>query len=69
MSIPTNRPTWKFPLRNGGQDVVQDSASEFFTTEPIAKLVRETIQNSLDAKQSGLSSPVKVTFRSGLDGK
>ena len=66
MSIPTNRPTWRFPPRNGGQDVVQDSASEFFTTEPIAKLVRETIQNSLDAKQSGLSSPVKVTFRSGL---
>ena len=59
-------PKWHFPPRNGGQDVVQDHASEFFTTDPIAKLVRETIQNSLDAKQSGLSTPVRVKFESGL---
>ena len=64
MNVRKN-PNWKFPLRNGGQDVVQDSASEFFTTDPIAKLVREIIQNSLDAKQSGLSSPVEVSFTSG----
>ena len=56
------KPTWNFPPLNGGVDVVQDSASEFFTDNPISKLVRETIQNSLDAKKDGLADPVKVTF-------
>ena len=56
------KPTWNFPLLNGGQDVVQDPASEFFTDGPISKLVRETVQNSLDAKIDGLADPVKVTF-------
>ena len=56
-----DKPAWNFPSLNGGQDVVQDSASEFFTDNPIAKLVRETIQNSLDAKKDGLPL-VKVTF-------
>ena len=55
-------PTWNFPPLNGGVDVVQDSASEFFTDNPISKLVRETIQNSLDAKKDGIAEPVKVTF-------
>ena len=64
MSLP-KKPTWNFPLRNGGQDVVQDSASEFFTTDPLAKLVRETIQNSLDAKQSGVTSPWKLNSLRG----
>ena len=56
------KPTWNFPPLNGGQDVVQDPASEFFTDNPIAKLVRETVQNSLDSKKDGLADPVKVTF-------
>ncbi len=57
-----SKPTWNFPPLSGGVDVVQNSASEFFTDNPISKLVRETIQNSLDAKLEGLTKPVKVTF-------
>ena len=57
-----NKPRWSFPPLNGGIDVVQNSASEFFTDNPLSKLVRETIQNSLDAKLDGLSEPVKVVF-------
>ena len=56
------KPAWNFPLLNGGVDVVQDSASEFFADSPISKLARETIQNSLDAKKDGIAEPVKVTF-------
>ena len=56
------KPTWKFPPLNGGIDVVQNSASEFFTDNPLPKLVRETIQNSLDAKLNGASGPVRVVF-------
>ena len=56
------KPRWNFPPLNGGIDVVQDSASEFFTDNPISKLVRETIQNSLDAKLNGVDEPVKVVF-------
>ena len=53
---------WQFPPRNGGIDVVQDSSSAHFSDDPIPKLVREIIQNSLDARESGISDPVVVKF-------
>ena len=56
------KPTWRFPPRNGGIDFVNDPSSTHFSDAPIPKLVRELIQNSLDAKQDGLSDPVSVTF-------
>ena len=55
-------PTWRFPSRNGGIDYVNDSSSTHFSDAPIAKLVRELIQNSLDAKHDGFDDPVTVTF-------
>lgn len=55
-------PTWRFPLRNGGIDYVNDPSSTHFSDAPIAKLVRELIQNSLDAKHDGFDEPVAVTF-------
>ena len=56
------RPTWRFPRRSGGIDIVNDPSSAHFSDAPIPKLVRELIQNSLDAKHEGLSNPVHVTF-------
>ena len=56
------RPTWRFPPRNGGIDYVNDPSSTHFSDAPIAKLVRELIQNSLDAKHDGFDEPVTVTF-------
>lgn len=56
------RLTWRFPSRNGGIDYVNDPSSAHFSDAPIPKLVRELIQNSLDAKHDGLSDPVIVTF-------
>ena len=56
------RPTWRFPSRNGGIDYVNESSSAHFSDAPLPKLVRELIQNSLDARQDGLSEPVTVTF-------
>ena len=56
------RPMWRFPSRNGGIDYVNESSSAHFSDAPIPKLVRELIQNSLDARQDGLSEPVTVTF-------
>ena len=55
-------PTWRFPPRNGGIDYVNDPSSTHFSDAPIAKLVRELIQNSLDAKHDGFADPVTVTF-------
>ncbi len=55
-------PTWQFPPSNGGMDYANDPSSAYFRDAPIAKLVREIIQNSLDAKESGLTTPVKVKF-------
>ena len=57
-----NKPTWRFPPRNGGIDYVNDPSSAHFSDAPIPKLVRELIQNSLDAKQDGLAGPITVTF-------
>ena len=53
---------WHFPPRNGGVEIINDPSSAFFKDNPIPKLVREVIQNSLDAKESGITSPVCVTF-------
>ena len=60
--MPLARPTWSFPPRNGGIDYVNDPSSTHFSDDPIAKLVRELIQNSLDAKHDGMGEPVTVTF-------
>ena len=57
-----SRPTWRFPSRNGGIDYVNDPSSAHFSDAPIAKLVREVIQNSLDAKHDGFARPVAVRF-------
>ena len=58
--MPSN-PSWQFPLNNGGIDVIQDPSNSHFSSQPIAYLVREAVQNSLDARQPGLRQ-VGVTF-------
>lgn len=54
------QPTWQFAPRGIGVEVIQDSASAHFRDDPIRKLVREALQNSLDAKEDGLDAPVEV---------
>ena len=47
---------WHFPPSNGGVDFgFEDASSAHFSDDPISKLAREVIQNSLDAKESGAS--------------
>ena len=53
---------WVFPPRGGGIDYAADPASSHFGDAPMPKLVREVVQNSLDAKHSGFSAPVVVEF-------
>ena len=55
--------SWHFPPRNRGVEYVQDPSSQYFGDAPVAKLVREAIQNSLDARDPGLPGPVEVEFR------
>lgn len=60
-------PKWLFrELRPGDKDR-QPTQSEFFATDAIRNLaealVRESIQNSLDAKRKDIQAPVKVSFR------
>ena len=56
----TEKPAWHFPPRGWGLDVIQDSASTHFRDDPIPKLVREVLQNSLDANDRDLVGPVEV---------
>ena len=56
------RMRWHFPKTDGGMDYVQDPSSTHFNEAPIPNLVREVIQNSLDAKYEGVDEPVTVTF-------
>ena len=56
------RMRWNFPKTNGGMDYVQDPSSSHFNEAPISNLVREVIQNSLDARYDGLAEPVRVAF-------
>ena len=57
-----NGPRWNFPPRNGGIDFVHDPSAAFFNDNPIPKLVREVVQNSLDAREPGIAEPVRVVF-------
>ena len=56
----TDGPAWHFPPRGWGLDVIQDSSSTHFRDYPIPKLVREVLQNSLDANDNDLVGPVEV---------
>ena len=60
--MPNNKYNWHFPPRNGGVEVINDPSAAFFKDNPIPKLVREVIQNSLDAREPGIKEPVSVTF-------
>ena len=54
---------WHFAPTTGGQDQGPNEAmSELFRKDPFESLVRESIQNSLDAVQDS-SQPVHVVFR------
>ena len=56
----SEQPTWHFPPRGWGLDVIQDSSSTHFRDDPIPKLIREVLQNSLDANDGDLVGPVEV---------
>ena len=58
----SNTASWHFPPRNGGIDYVQNPSSAHFVDNPIPKLVREILQNSVDAKERGIPEPVAVKF-------
>ena len=67
-SIPTDsvrpaRPAaWQFPPTGGGQEFGWNNAArEFFKQGVLEKMVRETLQNSLDAAD-GTDRPVQVDF-------
>ena len=56
-------PDWRFAPTNGGVLYgYHNAGAEHFKQDPIGKLVRETIQNSLDAHEDGLP-PVIVDIR------
>lgn len=54
---------WHFGRRSGGSDVADNIDAKFFN-EDYASLVRESLQNSLDA-QANNDEPVVVTFKFG----
>ncbi len=60
-----SKPTWRFPARSGGIDFVNDPSSTHFSDAPIPKLVRELLQNSLDARDDRFTNGVTVTFSEG----
>lgn len=56
---------WSFPIADGGaDDGFNNPGMEIFRGSPVGSLVRETLQNSLDAcKDSSLPVEVKYSFR------
>lgn len=68
MAAMTARPdalqaVWQFPFNQGGAEYgLVDAAAAHFRANPLAHLVRETLQNAMDAKEDGLSEPVRVSF-------
>ena len=62
MNTQENR-SWFFPVANfGTKQGLNDSGLETFLDKPLEGLVRETIQNSLDAVRPDTNDPVRVMF-------
>ena len=59
---------WFFPSNSHGKKAgFNDAAIDIFHGDPVSSLVRESIQNSLDAKDSS-GGPVRMAFTlSNLD--
>lgn len=56
---------WDWPLNQGGSiEGFNAQGIDFFKGNPMSSLTRESIQNSLDARDPAMDSatPVKVTF-------
>ena len=54
---------WQFPLNNGGVGAgPNDGAIDHFTGNILSSVVREVIQNSLDARKS-VKQPVQISFQ------
>jgi len=63
MSNPEQNCKWTFAKSLGGQDVgPNDALVEFFKKIPYESLVRESIQNSIDARLD-MAKPVRVSFK------
>ena len=59
----THGGTWQFPPNQDGVEYgFGNAAAAHFRADPMAHLVREVIQNSMDAKVDGLYEPVHVAF-------
>ena len=58
----SKRPRWHFSPIGSGPEYVTEPSSAYFSDSPIPKLVREVIQNSLDAKDRAFDDPVTVKF-------
>ena len=55
--------TWQFASNAGGAEYgFVDAAAAHFRADPMAHLIREMIQNAMDAKVDGLDEPVRVSF-------
>ena len=55
--------TWQFPPNQEGAEYgFGDAASAHFRADPMGHLVREMVQNAMDAKLDGLAEPVHVAF-------
>ena len=55
---------WKFPLNNGGENKgFNDAALDTFKGQRLSSMVREVIQNSLDAPKVDENEPISVTFK------
>ena len=62
MSEPTQ--TWRFPPNNGGEiKGFNDAALDTFKGQRLSSMVREVIQNSLDAERVNEEAPIKVIFK------
>lgn len=61
--LEAHQATWQFPLNQEGAEYgFGDAASAHFRADPMGHLVREMIQNAMDAKVDGLAEPVHITF-------
>ena len=59
----SDKPTWRFAPTGDGIEYIQDQSSAHFNDDPVPKLVREVLQNSLDANDTDLADPVLVIFK------
>ena len=66
LDTTTIKQNWQFAPLNYGPEIMDNAARHHFSDDPVVKMIREIIQNSLDARNKDTGLPAVVKFHDDI---